>query len=313
MERILITGGAGFIGSNLVKYLLKNNNEIIVFDKLSKDEIPRLVPILNKITYKKIDLKDFDSLNNEMKNIDTIAHFSASADIALGKENTRTDFNEGILTTFNILEAMRINGIKKIIFPSSSTIYGDFSKIPTPEDAGMLFPTSLYGAAKLSSEGLISAFCHLFNMKSWIFRFGNVVGTDMTRGVIKDFIKKLKNDPKKLHILGDGNQKKDFIHVDDCVEAILYAYENSNDTINVFNLGTGTVTSVNNIAKMVVDAMNLKNVKFSYSGGKSGWPGDAPVVHYDISKIKKIGWNPRMNSDMAVKISIQDTIKNEVD
>lgn len=312
MEKILVTGGAGFIGSNLTKYLLKDNNEVMVFDKLPEDKIPRLESILSKITYKKIDLKDFDSLKNEMKNIDTVAHFSASADIALGKENTRTDFNEGILTTFNILETMRINGVKKIIFPSSSTIYGDFSKIPTPEDAGLLFPTSLYGAAKLSSEGLISAFCHLFNMKSWIFRFGNVVGSDMTRGVIKDFIKKLKDDPTKLHILGDGNQKKDFIHIDDCVEAMLFAYKNSNETINVFNLGTGSTTSVNDIAKTIVESMHFNNVKFSYSGGKSGWPGDAPVVHYDISKIKKLGWIPKMDSDKAVRKSIIDTIKNEV-
>lgn len=310
MDHFLITGGAGYIGSNLAKFLLKKGNKITIFDKLPIDTIPRLHPIKNEVNYIQLDIKNLKTLKQKMKNFDVIAHFAASTDIALGKQNTEVDFQEGIITTFNILEAMKDFEIKKIIFPSSSTIYGNFSKIPTPEDAGLLFPTSLYGAAKLSSEALISAYCHLFDMQSWIFRFGNVVGLDMTRGVIIDFVEKLTNNSQTLKILGDGKQRKDFIYIDDCLEGILFGFENSKDIINVFNLGTGETTEVNEIAKKTVSKMNLKEVKFSYTGGKSGWQGDAPLVHYDISKIKKLGWNPKYNSDKAVETAIDWTVKN---
>lgn len=310
MTNFLVTGGAGFIGSNLVRYLLKKHYQVTVFDKIKKEKAVRLLPIINDITYETVDLKNYDETRDRFDDFDTIAHFSASADIAIGKGNTRIDFDEGILVTYNILEIMKEKNCNKIVFPSSSTIYGNFSKIPTSEDAGMLFPTSLYGAAKLSSEALISAYCHLFGIRSWIFRLGNVVGGDMTRGVIMDFIKKLKNNPNQLEILGDGNQEKDFIHIDDCIEAMLFALTNSNDIVNVFNLGTGSTTSVKKIAKMVIEELQLDNVVIKFTGGKSGWPGDAPLVHYDISKIEKIGWKPKFLSDMAVRLAIQKTVSN---
>ena len=312
MTNFLVTGGAGFIGSNLVKNLVKNNYKVTVIDKIDKEKAVRLKPIMNNISYKTVDVKNFNKLVDVFSDFDVVAHFSASADIALGKSNTKIDFEEGIVTTFNVLEAIKESKCKKIVFPSSSTIYGNFTKIPTPEDAGLLFPTSLYGAAKLSSEALISAYCHLFGIKSWIFRFGNVVGGDMTRGVIMDFIKKLKANPRQLEILGDGSQKKDFIYVDDCVDAMMFAFNNSTETVNVFNLGTGMTTSVNKIAEMVTEEMKLFNVKFTYTGGKSGWPGDAPLVLYDISKIKKLGWNPHLTSDEAVRLAIKNTIKNQL-
>jgi UDP-glucose 4-epimerase len=311
LTNFLVTGGAGFIGSNLVKYLVKNNYKVTVYDKLDKDKAVRLKTITDNISYEVLDVKDYAKLKQRFADFDVVAHFSASADIALGQSNTKIDFEEGIVTTFNILEAMRESKCKKIIFPSSSTIYGNFSKIPTPEDAGLLFPTSLYGAAKLSSEALISAYCHLFGIKSWIFRFGNVVGGDMTRGVIMDFIRKLKADPQRLEILGDGNQEKDFIYVDDCVEAMLFAFNNSANVINVFNLGTGMTTSVKKIANMVSEEMKPAGVKRTFTGGKSGWKGDAPLVLYDISKIKKLGWKPRLSSDDAVRLAIRNTLDNQ--
>lgn len=308
MTNFLITGGAGFIGSNLVKYLVKNNHSVTVFDKIDKDKAVRLKPIISNISYEVLDIKNFDKLKERFTDFDVVAHFSANADIALGKSNTRIDFEEGIVTTFNVLEVMKDSNCKKIIFPSSSTIYGNFTKIPTPEDSGLLFPTSLYGAAKLASEALISAYCHLFGIKTWIFRFGNVVGGDMTRGVIMDFIKKLKANPRQLEILGDGNQKKDFIYVDDCIEAMMFAFNNSSETVNVFNLGTGMTTSVNKIADMVAKEMELSEIKRIFTGGKSGWLGDAPLVLYDISKIKKLGWRPHLSSDEAVKLAIRNTL-----
>ncbi len=311
MTNFLVTGGAGFIGSNLVKYLVKNNYKVTVFDKFDKEKAVRLKSIINNISYEKVDVKDFNELKERFIDFDVVAHFSASADIALGKNNTKIDFEEGIVTTFNVLEAMKESKSNKIIFPSSSTIYGNFTKIPTPEDAGLLFPTSLYGAAKLASEALISAYCNLFGMKSWIFRFGNVVGGDMTRGVIIDFIKKLKTNPHQLEILGDGNQEKDFIYVDDCVEAMMFAFNNSAETVNVFNLGTGMTTSVRKIADMVIEEMKLSDIKRTFTGGKSGWPGDAPLVLYDISKIRRLGWKPHLSSDEAVRLAIKNTVKNQ--
>ena len=311
MKKILITGGAGYIGSNLTKLLLEKGNKVTIFDKLPVEQAHRIHTIRDKINYRCIDLKNFELLKKELKNVDLVAHFAASADIALGKNKTDVDLNDGIIATYNVLESMRINKIKKIIFSSSSAIYGNFSKIPTPEDAGMLFPMSLYGASKLAGEAMISAYCYLFGMKSWIFRFGNIVGEDMARGVIKDFIKKLKNNPKELVILGNGLQEKDFIHIDDCLDGILFAIQKSNETINVFNLSTGTTTSVNKIAKMVIENMGLKNVKLEYTGGESGWPGDAPTVHYDITRLNNIGWKPKLLSDEAVELSITQVLKYE--
>lgn len=309
--RFAITGGAGFIGSNLVRRLVKEGHTVSVFDLVSRDSAARLKSVIDKIDYKTLDLLEFERVKSELKGFDVIAHFAASADIALGLTKTDVDLKHGILATYNVLESMRINGLDKIIFPSSSAIYGKFIKIPTTEDTGMLFPTSLYGASKLSAEALISAFCHLFHMKSWIFRFGNVVGQDMTRGVIKDFIRKLRQNPKELEILGNGLQQKDFIHIDDCIDGILFAFKNSNDAVNVFNLGSGETTSVNTIAKTVIKEMKLENVNFRYTGGESGWPGDAPIVHYDITKIKKLGWKPKFSSELAVLSAIKNTLENE--
>lgn len=307
--RFAITGGAGFIGSNLTKRLLRDNHEVTIFEKSPKKDAWRLQTILDKIDYREIDISDLERLKIELINFDVVAHFAASADIALGRTKTDMDLKEGTINTYNVLESMRINKIEKIIFPSSSTIYGDFYKIPTPEDTGMLLPLSLYGASKLASEALISAFCNLFKMKAWIFRFGNVVGSDLTRGVIKELIQKLRNNSNELEILGDGLQQKDFINIDDCLDGILFVFQHSKDSINVFNLSSGTTTSVNKIAKMILEEMDLKNVQLKYTGGKSGWPGDAPMVHFDISKIKRLGWIPKYTSDESVRMAIKGTLE----
>jgi UDP-glucose 4-epimerase len=308
--KICVTGGSGFIGANLVKRLLKERYDVTTFDKVAVNNAVRLQPVMKEIEYKQLDLTDLELLKKELKEFDAVAHFSASADVALGRNRTDIDLKEGVIVTYNILEAMRTNGIKKIIFPSSSTIYGKPMKIPTPEETGMLFPTSLYGASKLSAEAFISAFCHLFAIKSWIFRFGNVLGYDMTRGVIKDFIRKLKNNSKELEILGNGLQQKDFIYIEDCLDGILFAFRNSDDMVNVFNLGSGTTISVNKIAEMTIEEMKLKDVKLKFTGGESGWPGDAPIVHYDISKLKKMGWKPKYLSEEAVRLAIRGTLQN---
>lgn len=309
--KFIITGGAGFIGSNLAKKLLLDGHNVTIFDKVSSNDAKRLQPILDRIDYRQIDISDLNKLKEELTNFDVVCHFSASADIALGRIRTDIDLKEGAINTYNVLEAMRINNIKKIIFPSSSTVYGDFYRTPTTEDTGMMFPLSLYGASKLAAEGYISAFCHLFQMQGWIFRFGNVVGSDLTRGVIKELIAKLHQNPKELEVLGDGLQQKDFINIDDCLDGILFAFEHSNEIINVFNLSSGTTTSVNKIVYMILEEMNLKDVKINYTGGKSGWPGDHPLVHFDITKFKKLGWQPKYLSDEAVRMAIRGTLAKQ--
>ena len=198
--------------------------------------------------------------------------------------------------------------MKRIVFSSSSTVYGETPPIPLSEDYGPLLPISVYGAAKLASEGLISSFCHTFDMQAWIFRFANVVGSRCTHGVIFDFINKLRKNPEELEILGDGRQRKSYLYVSDCVDGMLFGFENAKDQINLFNLGSDGATEVNRIAEMVVDEMKLGDIKFKYTGGKRGWKGDVPRFQFDISKIKKLGWKPKYNSDEAVRKAIRDLI-----
>ena len=303
--KFAITGGSGFIGSHLAKRLVKENHDITILNQKKINSKNRLESILDKIDIIYLDFDNLESVKKELQNFDVVAHFAASASTQSGLEKTDIDLKRGIISTYNILEAMRINNIKKIIFPSAPAIYGIPTKIPTPEDAGMLLPISLYGAAKLASEGMISAFCHLFDIKSWIFRLGNVVGPDMNRGVIKDFIQKLKEDPHYLEILGDGKQQKDIIYVDDCVEGILFLFNNSNDVVNVFNLSSGTTITVKKIAEIIQKEMNLENVKVNYTGGKVGWLGDVPFINYDLSKAKKFGWKSKYNAEEAIKLAVK--------
>jgi UDP-glucose 4-epimerase len=206
---------------------------------------------------------------------------------------------------------MRLNNIKKIIFSSSGTIYGETPPIPLDENYGPTLPISLYGAGKLASEGLISAYCGTFGFQAWIYRFANVVGPRLTHGVIFDFINKLKKNSRELEILGDGKQEKPYIYVRDCVEGILFGYEHSCDNINVFNIGCDTTTNVNTIANILIEEMDLEDVKFYYRGGNRGWPGDIPQVRFNCQKINKLGWKPRYNSDEAVRISIKEILNLE--
>lgn len=206
---------------------------------------------------------------------------------------------------------MRQNGIKKVLFTSTSAIYGEILKMPTPEDAGPLLPISLYGAGKLACEGLISAYCHLFDMQAWMFRFGNVVGARMGHGVIFDFINKLKQNKQELEILGDGNQEKNYFLVGDCIDGMLCAFQSSDKQCDVFNLGNESTVKVSTIAQIVVQEMGLKDVKFKYTGGKRGWLGDVPVVRFHLGKMAKLGWTARCNSEEAVRIATRRLLGKE--
>ena len=304
--RYFVTGGAGFIGSHLVDKLILEE-DVTVYDNLSSGRIEFIAHHFGNPNFEFIqkDLLDLEDLKEAIKNHDVIFHLAANPDARLGIDDTSLDLKQETLATYNVLEAMREAGIKKIVFSSSGTIYGETPVIPLPENYGPVLPISLYGAGKVASEALISAFCHTFDMQSWIYRFANIVGPRGTHGVIFDFLHKLKRNSNELEILGDGNQKKPYLSVEDCVEGILFGFENSNERVNFFNLGCESTTDVRTIAKMVVKEMGLENVKFEYTGGDRGWPGDVPQVRFNTEKMEKLGWKPRYTSDQAVEMAIK--------
>jgi UDP-glucose 4-epimerase len=309
--RYFLTGGAGFIGSHLVERLMAEGNQVTVFDNLSsgkKEFIKRHIGKTN-FHFIRADLLDFDALKKGMEGHEIVWHLAANTDIPGGNRVTDLDLKNCTIATRNVLEAMKQLRVSKIVFSSSSTVYGDVPGVPLSESFGPLLPISLYGAGKLACEGLISAYCHLFNMQTWMFRFGNVVGARMGHGVIYDFIHKLKKNPKELEILGDGNQEKNFFLVEECLDAMLFALHCSDKQCDVFNLGCESTVKVNAIAQIVVGEMGLKDVKFRYTGGRQGWPGDAPVVIYDVSKMKGLGWEAKHTSAEAVRLAARRLIE----
>lgn len=312
-KRAFITGGAGFIGSNVVEELICRGYETTVYDNLSlgKYEFIKRFVDDGKCLFIKGDLLDFKTLSESMKQNDIVFHLAANSDIAKGEEFTDTDLKQGTLATYNVLEAMRLNGISEIIFSSSSAIYGDAGTKEIDENYGPLLPISLYGASKLAGEGLLTAFSHNYGIKVWIFRFANVVGDNSTHGAVHDFIERLIIDPKNLKILGDGKQAKPYIYVKDCVNGILFGYEKACEKVNFFNLGTSGATSVTKIADIVVEEMGLSDVKYHYTGGDRGWRSDIPQVRFNISKLTKLGWKAKYSSDMAVRIAAKAIIKQK--
>jgi len=313
MEKIkyFIIGGAGFIGSNLVEKLLKEKHQVTVFDNFSNGKLKFLDRKNNNLKVIKGDVLDEKRLREKMKDHDFVFHLAANADIAKSVQDPSIDFDLGIQATFNILEAMRRNGIKKIAYSSGSGVYGDVGITPTDECFGPLMPTSMYGASKLSAEGLISAFCHVYDMQAWIFRFANVVGKNQTHGVAFDFIKKLNKNPKFLQILGDGKQSKSYIHVSDVINAMRYITDLANEKINVFNVATEDYITVEEIADIVIEEMKLKSVMIDFTGGRGGWKGDVPIVRFNIDKIHNYGWKAKLNSKKAIKKSVREMLQDE--
>jgi UDP-glucose 4-epimerase len=300
-KKIIVTGCAGFIGSNLVDFFLKKNFFILGIDNLSTGNKSFLVNALKNrnFVFIKEDLLNFKKIVNHFKNIDLIVHLSANADVRNGPMHPRLDLEQNLLVTSNILEAMRINSIKKIVFSSTGSIYGEAKKIPTPENTNFPIQTSLYGASKLACEGLISAYCEAYNMKTWIFRFVSILGERYTHGHVIDFYKSLKVNNKLLKVLGDGNQKKSYLYVQDCIEAIFLALKKSNNKINIFNLGTNEYCKVKNSIKWICNELNVKP-KLNYKGGKRGWTGDNPFIFLDSKKIRSLGWKPKLTIQQSV-------------
>lgn len=302
-NRIIVTGGAGFIGSNLIDRLLEKGNKVIVFDNLSSGKMEFIEHHLENpnFSFIKGDLLDPEAIENTCKDADMVYHVAANPDVKLGASDTKVHLDQNILATYNLLEAMRKGSAKKIAFTSTSTVYGEASIMPTPENYGPLVPISLYGASKLACEALITSYSHTFDMQAWIFRFANIVGPRSTHGITVDFIKKLKENPHKLEILGDGKQEKSYLHVSECVNSILFTIEKSKEEVNIFNIGSEDTISATEIGKIVVEEMGLSNVEFAYTGGSRGWKGDVPRMRLGIEKLKAIGWKPEYTSERSVR------------
>jgi len=306
---ILVTGGAGFIGSHLADRLIERGNELVVLDNLSTGRKEFLQQHRDNLNFRfhQVDLLT-DSIDNYFIGINEVWHLAANPDVRAALKNTRVDLEQNVLVTYRILEAMRKSEIKKMVFTSTSTVYGEAEQIPTPENYGPLTPISFYGATKLACEALISAFCHTFEMQAVMFRLANIIGPRSTHGVIYDFVRKLRANPDELEILGDGNQRKSFLHVDGCVEAMLFAgKERQKDQIAVYNIGSEDWITVKEIAKIVCEKMNL-NPRFKFTGGKRGWTGDVPLMRLDVSKIKGLGWVPKYNSRESVERVVQEIV-----
>lgn len=305
-DRYFITGGAGFIGSHMVERLLGEGASVTVYDNLSLSSGASMEPLRGQDGFQFVqeDLLDIEALTRAIRGHDVVVHLGANTDIQRSAKDPRLDLDNCTVATFNVLESMRTTGIRDLLFASSSTIYGEISLQPTPEDAGPLLPISLYGAAKLACEGMISAYCHLFGLRGLIFRFGNVVSARMSHGVIYDFIRKLQQNSRELEILGDGRQRKNFFLVEDCIDGMFFARDHMDEKpCEVYNLGSQSTVSVTEIAQIVAAEMGLSNAEFRYTGGDRGWPGDVPTVIYDIGKMRALGWEARQSSADAVRIA----------
>ncbi len=299
----LVTGGAGFIGSHLVDALVEMGHEVRVLDNFSsgKEEFLSHHTESGSVEVVRADLLDNDAVSASMDGVETVHHMAANPDIRLGTEVTDTDLKQGTVATYNVLEAMRVNGVGKISFASSSAVYGEAEIMPTPEEYGPMIPISLYGASKLASEALITAWAGTFGAKGYIHRFANIVGPRGTHGVIFDFIHKLKRDPTRLEVLGDGEQEKSYMSARDCVNSMLHVIEIGEGETNLFNLGTGDTCSVSRIAEIVVEESGLNEVKIDYTGGKRGWAGDVPKTYLDVNKLLGSGFTPTSMSEEAIR------------
>jgi UDP-glucose 4-epimerase len=310
--RYFITGGAGFIGSNMTDRLLKDSsNEVTVYDNFCSGQMSYIEHHLKDKRFRLIkgDLLDLPLLKKSIAGHDFVFHFAANPDIAKSMLETDLDLRLGIIATYNVVESMRTNRVKMLAYSSGSGVYGDVGLMQTAENFGPLLPISMYGASKLGAEGVISAFCGMFDLQAWIFRFANVVGPRQTHGVGFDFIRKLKKEPHKLQILGDGSQSKSYIHVSDVIDAMRFVIEKQNQNVNVFNVATDDYIIVNEIAEIVTEEMKLSKVVFEHTGGSRGWKGDVPVVRFNIEKIHTLGWKSKYNSKQAIRLSIQELLK----
>jgi UDP-glucose 4-epimerase len=312
VKKILVTGAAGFIGSNLLDRLLHEGQTVVGYDNLSTGQKHFLKDALTQSSFRLFegDLLNLDNLKTAMRGSDFVFHFAANADVRFGLQHPGRDLEQNTQATFNVLEAMRANGISKIAFSSTGSVYGEAKVFPTPEDAPFPVQTSLYGASKLAGESLIQAYCEGFGFQSWIFRFVSILGERYTHGHVFDFYNQLRNDPSRLRVLGNGKQKKSYLYIQDCLDAMLVALDKAKDKVNIFNLGVDGYCQVNDSIGWICGEMGV-NPKLEYSGGERGWVGDNPFIFLDTKKIQSLGWKPKVSIEDGVVRTVQWLRKNE--
>lgn len=304
--RILVTGAAGFIGSNMVDRLLADGHTVVGFDNMSTGQ-KRFLEAAQanpEFSFHQADLLDRASLASAIKGADLVIHFAANADVRFGTDHPRKDLDQNTIATWNVLETMREQGCKRIVFGSTGSVYGEPDTFPTPETCPFPVQTSFYAASKLAAEGLIQAYCEGFGMQGYIFRFVSILGERYTHGHVFDFYQQLAEHPDSLHVLGNGHQRKSYLYIQDCIDAILLALDRADKKVNIFNLGTDEYCEVNESAGWICDCLGL-HPKLTYGGGERGWIGDSPFILLDCSRIRALGWKPKL----TIKEAVLRTIK----
>jgi len=293
--KFFVTGGAGFIGSNLTDRLLADGHSVVAYDNFSTGQERFLEDSLRSPGFRLVrgDVLDPDFLLDSMNGADFVFHLAANADVRFGLEHPLKDLEQNTVATFNVLEAMRANGIRRIAFSSTGSVYGEPDIFPTPENVSFPIQTSLYAASKLAGEGLIQAYCEGYGFKGYIFRFVSILGERYTHGHVFDFYKKLLADPSRLHVLGNGKQRKSYLYIQDCIDAMLLAIDRSKGRVHVFNLGTDEYCQVTDSIGWITTALGVSPI-LEFSGGERGWIGDSPFIFLDCSKLRSLGWKPNL-------------------
>jgi UDP-glucose 4-epimerase len=293
--RVLVTGVAGFIGSTIADRLLALNHAVVGIDNFSTGQEGFLHEAgrNKRFDIRRIDLMERDRLEDACEGVDLVVHLAANADVRFGLQHPGRDLEQNVIATWNVLEAMRKHGVKRIAFSSTGSIYGEPEVFPTPENCPFPVQTSLYGASKLGAEGMIQAYCEGYRMQGYLFRFVSILGERYSHGHVFDFYKQLLEHPDRLSVLGDGHQKKSYLYVQDCIDAMLTAIEHAKEKVNIFNLGTDEYCEVNTSISWICGALDLEP-RLEYSGGKRGWTGDSPFIFLDCSKIRSLGWKPKL-------------------
>lgn len=309
---VIVTGCAGFIGSNLLDRLLSRGDRVKGIDDLSTGQYEFLQGALKsrRFEFVKGDILDESLLSDVVSGSDMVFHLAANADVRLGTHHPHRDLEQNTIATFRVLEAMRRGGVKRIAFSSTGSVYGEAEKIPTPEDAPFPMQTSLYGASKLAGEGLISAYCEGFGFQSFIFRFVSILGERYTHGHVFDFYKQLRQDPGRLRVLGNGKQRKSYLYVQDCIDAMLLAMERSTAKVNIFNLGVDDYCQVDDSIRWISETLEVKP-RIEYTGGDRGWIGDNPFIFLDTTKIRVLGWSPKLSIREGVVRTVRFLQANE--